>query len=107
LRKRKMGSRTTIEVAVRFREPSWIIASGGGIGRMRGLDVGFVLRQGHSESIVFGTHNQLKSADGAAPHRPGLLGERLVVRAIEEPSTVRLLPALDSVRVSAPRTPNQ
>jgi hypothetical protein len=57
-----MRSRTTIEVAVRFREPSWIIASGGGIGRTRGLDVGIVLRKGYSESIVFGTRNQLKSS---------------------------------------------
>jgi hypothetical protein len=59
---KKMGSRTTIEVAVRFREPSWIIASVGGIGRTRGLNVGNVLRKTHSESIVSGTRNQLKSS---------------------------------------------
>jgi hypothetical protein len=69
LRKNEKDSRTTIEVVGRLREPSWIIASGGGIGGTRGLDVGFVLRKGHSESIVFGTRNQLKVRDGAAPHQ--------------------------------------
>jgi hypothetical protein len=62
-----MGSRTTIEVAVRFREPSWIIASGGGIGRTCGLDVGILLRIGHSKSIVSGTRDQLRIRDGTSP----------------------------------------
>jgi hypothetical protein len=64
-----MGSRTTIEVAVRFHEPSWIIASVGGISRRCGLAVGIVLLKGHSHSIVSGTRHQLKVRDGAAPHR--------------------------------------
>jgi hypothetical protein len=57
-----MGSRTTIEVAVRFHEPSWIIANVGGISRTHGLAVGIVLRKGHSHSFVCGTRNQLKSS---------------------------------------------
>jgi len=62
-----MGSRTTIEVAVRFHEPSWIIAGVGGMSRTRGLAVGIVLRKAHCHSIDCGTRNQEHWDAGLAP----------------------------------------